>query len=57
MVELFIESQFNSMPEAWCIKTFKVKYPPARVCFGGKCWMRYVEYTDAGVRKPCVEKS
>ena len=48
--KIFVEAQFDSMPEDFCMEKFGVKYPPVNVVFGGKCWDRYREYVDKGVR-------
>ena len=50
LCRLFVEAQFWSMPPCFCEVNFKRKYPPANICFGGKCWNRYREYIDRGVR-------
>lgn len=49
-VGLFIEAQFHCMPIDFCKDKFKRTYPPANVCFGGRCWERYEEYKDRGIR-------
>jgi len=50
LARLFVEAQFYAMPLDFCVKTFKKKYPPVSVCFGGKCWVRYREYIEHGIR-------
>jgi len=49
LVNLFIKSQFHSMPIEFCKKHFKRIYPPASVCFGGNCWERYENYINRGI--------
>lgn len=52
LCDLFVEAQFWKMPEAFCLQTFGVSYPPANVCFGGAAWDRYQEYLNNGSRVP-----
>jgi len=47
---LFVEAQFWCMPVDFCLDKFKIKYPPAVVCFGGSCWRRYKDYIERGIR-------
>ena len=47
---LFIESQFHAMPPDWCQERFGKPYPPVAVVFGGRCWDRYDEYNERGIR-------
>ena len=47
---LFVESQFHCMPLDWCIRQFHREYPPVEVVFSGKCWDRYEEYCERGIR-------
>lgn len=52
LADLFIESQFAAMPEAWCLRVFARTYPPANTVFGGKAWQRYTDYIAKGERTP-----
>lgn len=49
---LFIEAQFWAMPPAFCQRVFRSDSPPATAVFGGNCRLRYVDYTDKGLRTP-----
>ena len=50
LAKLFVEAQFRCLPPSFCKKKFGVSYPPVAVCFGGKCFERYEDYVQRGVR-------
>ena len=49
LVNLFVGAQFAGLPPDICQHHFNRPYPPANVCFGGKCWDRYASYIERGI--------
>jgi hypothetical protein len=49
LADLFVKSQFYTMPVEWCKEKFRRPYPPSSVVFGGDCWRRYDEYNERGI--------
>jgi len=52
LAKLFIEAQFSTFPEEWCLQRFKRPYPVPNTVFRGNCFGRYLEYVENGVREP-----
>jgi hypothetical protein len=50
LARLFVEAQFHNLSKDFCWRRFKRAYPPINVVFGGKCWNRYREYVNRGIR-------
>jgi len=51
LAEIFVEAQFHAMPREWCQDHFQgLVYPPMNVVFGGRCWDRFEEYSERGIR-------
>jgi len=50
LAKLFVESQFSGLSSEFCKEKFGVAYPPVNVVFGGKCFKRYYDYIERGVR-------
>lgn len=50
LAKLFVEGQFHCMPREWCTSNFKQCFPPPSAVFSGRCWERYEEYTNRGIR-------
>lgn len=52
LASLFIDAQFASMPEDWCLVHFKESYPPPQVVFGRGSVKRYRLYVLSGNDTP-----
>lgn len=48
LVGLFLDAQFESMPADFCLRAFRVPYPPPSVCFGEGSWERWDAYQRSG---------
>ena len=48
--KLFVEAQFYYLNREFCQDKFNRPYPPVNVVFGGKCWKRYNDYINRGIR-------
>ncbi|MFA5752738.1 MAG: hypothetical protein WC910_06705 [Bacteroidales bacterium] len=52
LAKLFVDAQFDSLPETFCLDHFDRSYPPFSICFGEGSLDRYEDYKLRGVFNP-----
>ena len=45
LADLFVDAQFEAMPQDWCWEKFKTNYPPVNIVFSEKSIGRYEKYS------------